>query len=76
MCCWDSSDEKSPPVLLPAIDAPHPVKDTSVFNTIDGLGLKIRVKEFMILLFHRYVFALPSFESISYKFVKIPFVNF
>ena len=36
MCCWDSSDEKSP-VLLPTIDAPHPAKDASVFDTIDGL---------------------------------------
>ena len=45
------------PVLLPAIDAPHPAKHASVFNTIDGLGLRIGAKESII-------FALLSFESI------------
>ena len=28
---------KKVPVLLPTIDAPHPAKDASVFDTIDGL---------------------------------------
>ena len=64
MCCWDSSDQKSPPVLLPAIDPPHSTKDASVFNTIDGLGLRIGAKESIILLFHQYIFALLSFETI------------
>ena len=52
MYWWDSSDEKSPPVLLSATDTPQPAKDASVFNTIDGLGLRIGAKESIILLFH------------------------
>ena len=37
---------------------------SSVFNTIDGLGLRIGAKESIILLFHQYIFALLSLESI------------
>ena len=52
MCYWDSSDVKSSPALLPDIDAPHPARDASMFNAIDGLALRIRIKESIILLFH------------------------
>ena len=69
------------PVLLPAMDAPHPAKDVSVFNTIDELGLRTGARESIILLFHQYIFALLSFESFINLskfslFVKTPFVNF
>ena len=52
------------PVLRHVIDTRHPAKYTSVLNTIDGLDLKIGVKESIILLFHEYIFALLSFERI------------
>ena len=67
MCCWNSSDEKSPPVLLPATDAPHPANDTSLFNTLDGLVLRIAFPPVYICL---------TFFWKYHKFAKIPFVNF
>ena len=67
--------KKVPPVLLPAIDALHPAKDASVFNTIDGLGLRIGAKESIILLFHQYIFTLLSFESII-NLSKLPLLIF
>ena len=72
---WDSSDEKSSPALLPTIDAQHPAKDASVFNTIDILGLEIGTKESIILLFHQYTFALFSFENII-NLSKLPLIIF
>ena len=59
------------PVLRHVIDTRHPAKYTSVLNTIDGLDLKIGVKESIILLFHQYIFALLSFERIK-KLSKFP----
>ena len=66
------------PVLHSAIDAPYPTKDASVFNTIDGLGLKLGAKEPIILLFHRYMHALLTFESIINlsKFILLNFNEF
>ena len=64
LCADEIPPMKKVPVLLPAIDAPHATKDASVFHSIDGLGLRIGAKEFIILLFHQYIFVLPSFETI------------
>ena len=75
MCCWDSSDQKSPPFLLPAIDAPHPANNASLFNTLDKLVLRIGAKKSIILLSHQSIFALLFFESII-NLPKFPLLIF
>ena len=57
------------------IDATHPAKDASVFDTTDRLGLKTGAKEPIILLFHQYMFVLLSFENII-NLSKFPLLIF
>ena len=61
------------PFLLVAIEARHPAKDASIYNTIYGLGLRIGVKKPIILLFHQYTFALESIINLS-KFPSLIFI--
>ena len=53
------------PFLLAAIEARHPSKYASIFNTRYGLGLRIGIREPIILLFDQYTLALLSLESIT-----------
>ena len=61
------------PFLIAAIEAHHPAKDASIFNTIYGLGLRIGVKKPIVLLFHQYTFALESIINLS-KFPSLVFI--
>ena len=70
MCCWDSSDEKSPSVLLAATDGPHLLK-THQYLIHRWIRPKNWSKEIHDIAFPTVYICLTFFWK-YHKFVKIP----